>query len=118
MIAFITLDTWTCPYLKSRSLLVDRLEDALAVNVKEDAYSEEVRHQIGTAIADEWKRQALVRQERGSDSYINGSLETEQRNDPASDEESETILGVERNHHSTNNDDDEEKDHEEADPQA
>src|SRR6476469_1082507 len=115
MIAFMTLDAWTCPNLQSCSLLVDRLEHSLPVNVKQDADAKKIGHQIGTAVADERKGDSLVRQKRHRDAHVNRSLQTNERNNSASKEQAEAILGVERNHHPTDNDDDEEEDDEQTD---
>ena len=93
-------------------------KNSLPINVEEQSDSKKARGEIRAAVADERQRQALVRQERSRHADVDRRLQGQQRNDAAAEQQTKTILRVQRDHHSAHDDDDEEEHDEQTDAQT
>ena len=98
--------------------LLRRFENPLPINIQQQPDPEQTGDQVRSAVADKRQRQTFVRQKRSGHADVHRGLQSQQRNDAAAEEQSETILGVQRDHDSADDDDDEQKDHEQTDPQT
>src|SRR5882724_4603451 len=75
--------------LRDCLFFVARFEHALPVNVQQDADAEQAGDKIRSTIADKRKGQAFVWQQRRGHADVDGSLQPQQRNDSATDEQTE-----------------------------
>src|SRR5204862_371224 len=78
-------------------------ENALAINVHQHANPKHKRHQVRTSIADKRQRESLVRQKRRRHADVDRCLQSEERNNPATEQQSKTITSVQRNHDAADN---------------
>jgi predicted extracellular nuclease len=93
-----------------------RLENALAINIEQQTDPEQTSDEIRSAVTYEGKRQTFVRQKRSGNADVDRCLQSEERNNAASEEQSEAIFGVQRDHDPANDDENKQKDHQQTDP--
>src|SRR5438309_7274666 len=93
---FALLDSRRRPDADRGRLFLRGFEDSLTINVEEQSDPEKTSGEIRSAVAHERQRQSFVRQERSRDADVHRGLQTEERDDPAAQEQTEAVLRVER----------------------
>src|SRR5205823_13962014 len=95
-----------------------RLENALAINIHQHANAKHKRRQVRTSIADKRQRESFVRQKRCRHADVDCCLQSEERNNPAAEQQSKTITSVQRNHDAANNYHNEQKNHQKTESET
>src|SRR6266487_3746976 len=90
----LVLHPWCYSNVHGGAFLMRWVKDALSINIQQQTDPEHTRDEIRTSVTDKGQRQAFVRQERCGHTDVHRGLESQERNDAAAEEQTETIFGV------------------------